>query len=133
MMPWGVITTCIITIVAGDVSAGVEAAKPAPELVQQTAEVAQLLADSSGPPASQYAQRPGPPGGTGGVIPPGGRLPGGNGRERTPEGTNPGPLPPGSNGGPPPKEKDEMPKELNPQNDPDVNKGWEKHQKEHGK
>lgn len=133
MMRWGAITTCIMTIVAGDVSAGVEADKPMPKHVQQTAVVAPALADSSVAPASQYAQRPGPPGGMGGVIPPGGRLPGGNGAGRTPEGTNPGPLPPGSNGGPPPKEKDEMPKNLNPQDDPDVKKGWERHQKEHGK
>jgi hypothetical protein len=103
-----------------------------PQLAQQKAVVAPSLADSSVVPA-QHAQSPGPSGGTGGVIPPGGRLPGRNGRGRTPEGTNPGPLPPGSNGGPPPKEKDEMPKNLNPQDDPDVKKGWEKHQKEHGK
>lgn len=95
---------------------------------------AQLLADQSAAPETGYAQAPGPPGGTGGVIPPGGRLPQRNGSKPRPEGTNPGPLPPGSNGGPPPKERDQqMPKKLNPQNDPDVQKGWEKHQKERGK
>jgi len=81
----------------------------------------------------RYVQAPGAPGGIGGVIPPGGRLPGKNGGGRTPEGTNPGPLPPGSNGGPPPKEKDQMPRNLNPRDDPDVRRGWEEHQRQYGR
>lgn len=82
-------------------------------------------------PGDRTAQMPGAPGGTGGVLPPGGRLPGKNGGSRTPEGTNPGPLPPGSNGGPPPKDKDQMPRNLNPRDDPDVRRGYEEHQKEY--
>jgi len=128
-----IVTACTMTIVAGLLCTRVEATMPTVKLAERTVVVAQLLVDSSGAPEPRYVQAPGPPGGTGGVIPPGGRLPHPNGGKPTPEGTNPGPLPPGSNGGPPPKEKDEMPKNLNPQDDPDVRKGYEKHQKEHGK
>lgn len=89
--------------------------------------------DRPGNRADRYAQIPGAPGGAGGVIPPGGRLPGKNGGGRTPEGTNPGPLPPGQNGGPPPKEKDQMPRQLNPRDDPDVRRGYQEHQRQHGR
>ncbi len=85
--------------------------------------------------ASKIAQvTPGPPGGTGGVLPPGGRLPHRNGGKKSPEGTNPGPLPPGSNGGPPPKETNKRaPEKLNPQRDPNVDRGWREHQEKFGK
>jgi hypothetical protein len=77
---------------------------------------------------------PGAPGGTGGVLPPGGRLPHRNGGKKTPEGMNPGPLPPGSNGGPPPKETSKRaPEKLNPQRDPNVDRGWREHQEKYGK
>lgn len=128
-----IITACMMAIVAGLLCTGVEAAMPIVKLAERTVVVAQLLVDSTSAPDPTYVQTPGPPGGTGGVIPPGGRLPHPNGAKPTPEGTNPGPLPPGSNGGPPPKEKDEMPKNLNPQDDPNIRKGYEKHQREHGK